>query len=78
LGSISEDANNPGRAERRAFAATSSDGGSAGFMVRSSFGKCGQQTTVIGYDESEVLNVKPAEYYVEIARAMMCGCPTHS
>lgn len=47
-------------------------------MVRSSFGKCGQQTTVIGYDESEVLNVKPAEYYVEIARAMMCGCPTHS
>lgn len=35
FGSISEDEKNAGRAARSAFAVTSSDGGSAGFMVRS-------------------------------------------
>jgi len=37
-------------------------------------GKCGQQTAVIGYDESEVLNVKPAEYYVEVIKREKRAC----
>jgi hypothetical protein len=29
---------------------------------------------VIGYDESEVLNVKPAEYYVEVIQREKRAC----
>ncbi len=29
-------------------------------------GKCGKQTTVIGYEETEVLDVRPAEYFVRV------------
>ena len=37
-------------------------------------GSCGQATTVLGYDESEVLNVRPAEYYVEVIRREKRAC----
>ena len=37
-------------------------------------GKCGQQTAIIGYDESEVLKVKPAEYYVEVIKREKRAC----
>jgi len=37
-------------------------------------GKCGAETKVIGYDESEVLNVKPAEYYVEVVKREKRAC----
>jgi len=37
-------------------------------------GKCGGETKVIGYDESEVLNVKPAEYYVEVIKREKRAC----
>jgi len=37
-------------------------------------GKCGVETKVIGYDESEVLNVKPAEYYVEVVKREKRAC----
>ena len=37
-------------------------------------GKCGAATKVIGYDESEVLNVKPAEYYVEVIKREKRAC----
>ena len=37
-------------------------------------GKCGKETTVIGYDESEVLQVKPAEYYVEVIQREKRAC----
>jgi transposase len=37
-------------------------------------GKCGAETKVIGYDESEVLNVKPAEYYVEVIKREKRAC----
>ena len=36
--------------------------------------KCGAETKVIGYDESEVLNVKPAEYYVEVIKREKRAC----
>ena len=31
-------------------------------------GNCGKQTTVIGDEETEVLDVRPAEYYVKVIR----------
>lgn len=31
-------------------------------------GGCGKQTTVIGYEASEVLDVKPAEYFVRVSK----------
>jgi transposase len=37
-------------------------------------GKCGAETKVLGYDESEVLNVKPAEYYVEVIQREKRAC----
>ncbi|HET9101517.1 MAG TPA: IS66 family transposase [Acidobacteriaceae bacterium] len=37
-------------------------------------GKCGVETKVIGYDESEMLNVKPAEYYVEVVKREKRAC----
>jgi transposase len=37
-------------------------------------GKCGVETEVIGYDESEVLCVKPAEYYVEVIQREKRAC----
>jgi len=37
-------------------------------------GKCGAGTKVIGYDESEVLNVKPAVYYVEVIKREKRAC----
>jgi len=37
-------------------------------------GQCGAETKVIGYDESEVLNVRPAEYYVEVIKREKRAC----
>jgi transposase len=37
-------------------------------------GKCGKQTTVIGYEETEVLDVLPAEYYVKVIRREKRAC----
>ena len=37
-------------------------------------GKCGGETTVIGYETSEVLKVKPAEYYVEVSKREKRAC----
>jgi transposase len=37
-------------------------------------GNCGKQTEVIGYEESEVLKVKPAEYYVEVTKREKRAC----
>jgi transposase len=37
-------------------------------------GQCGAKAKVIGYDESEVLNVKPAEYYVEVIKREKRAC----
>ena len=36
--------------------------------------RCGEETKVIGYDESEVLQVKPAEYYVEVIKREKRAC----
>jgi len=33
-----------------------------------------KQTVVIGYEESEVLKVKPAEYYVEVTKREKRAC----
>ena len=35
---------------------------------------CGDQTTVIGYEISEVLEVKPAEYFVELTKREKRAC----
>ncbi|MFY9938563.1 MAG: IS66 family transposase zinc-finger binding domain-containing protein, partial [Silvibacterium sp.] len=35
---------------------------------------CGGQTTVIGYETSEVLDVKPAEYFVELTKREKRAC----
>jgi transposase len=35
---------------------------------------CGGQTTVIGYETSEVLDVKPAEYFVEVTKREKRAC----
>ena len=37
-------------------------------------GQCGVETKVIGYDESEVLSVKPAEYYIEVIKREKRAC----
>jgi transposase len=37
-------------------------------------GNCGKETVVIGYEVSEVLNVKPAEYYVEVNKREKRAC----
>ena len=37
-------------------------------------GNCGKQTVVIGYETSEVLKVKPAEYYVEVTKREKRAC----
>lgn len=37
-------------------------------------GQCGESTQVIGYEESEVLDVKPAEYFVRVVRREKRAC----
>lgn len=37
-------------------------------------GNCGNETVVIGYEESEVLKVKRAEYYVEVSKREKRAC----
>lgn len=37
-------------------------------------GKCGADTKVIGYEVSEVLDVKPAEYFVEVTKREKRAC----
>jgi len=37
-------------------------------------GSCGKETVVIGYEESEVLDVEPARYFVELTRREKRAC----
>lgn len=37
-------------------------------------GRCGRQTEVIGYEETEVLDVKPAEYFVRVIKREKRAC----
>jgi hypothetical protein len=37
-------------------------------------GQCGTQTSVIGYEEAEVLDVKPAEYFVRVIKREKRAC----
>lgn len=37
-------------------------------------GQCGQQTAVIGYEETEVLDVRPAEYFVAVIKREKRAC----
>lgn len=37
-------------------------------------GQCGSQTTVIGYEETEVLDVRPAEYFVRVIKREKRAC----
>ena len=37
-------------------------------------GECGEQTKVIGYEETEVLDVRPAEYFVEVIKREKRAC----
>jgi transposase len=37
-------------------------------------GQCGKETTVIGYEETEVLDVRPAEYYVRVIKREKRAC----
>lgn len=37
-------------------------------------GQCGRQTQVIGYEESEVLDVRPAEYFVRVIKREKRAC----
>jgi transposase len=37
-------------------------------------GQCGKETTVIGYEEREVLDVEPARYFVQVTRREMRAC----
>ncbi len=37
-------------------------------------GQCGRQTTVIGYEETEVLDVRPAEYFVRVIKREKRAC----
>ena len=37
-------------------------------------GNCGKQTTVIGYEETEVLDVRPAEYFVRVIKREKRAC----
>lgn len=36
---------------------------------------CGKETVVIGYDESERLDVEPAKYFVEVTKREKRACP---
>jgi transposase len=38
---------------------------------------CGKETVVIGYDESERLDVEPAKYFVEVIKREKRACPGH-
>jgi transposase len=38
---------------------------------------CDKETVVIGYDESERLDVEPAKYFVEVTKREKRACPTH-
>jgi transposase len=37
--------------------------------------RCGKETVVIGYDESERLDVQPAKYFVEVSKREKRACP---
>jgi transposase len=37
-------------------------------------GKCGQETTVIGYEQSEQLDVEPAQYFVRVTKREKRAC----
>jgi transposase len=37
-------------------------------------GQCGKETTVIGYEETEVLDVRPAEYFVTVIQREKRAC----
>lgn len=37
-------------------------------------GKCGKQAAVIGYEETEVLDVRPAEYFVRVVKREKRAC----
>ena len=37
-------------------------------------GKCGKQTTVIGYETSEQLDVEPAKYFVRVTKREKRAC----
>jgi transposase len=37
-------------------------------------GQCGKKTTVIGYEEAEVLDVRPAQYYVRVIKREKRAC----
>ena len=37
-------------------------------------GQCGKQTSVIGYEETEVLDVRPAEYFVRVIKREKRAC----
>jgi transposase len=37
-------------------------------------GQCGKQTSVIGYEEAEVLDVRPAEYFVRVIKREKRAC----
>ncbi len=39
-------------------------------------GNCGRDTTLIGYELSEVLNVEPARYFVEVTKREKRACKT--
>src|SRR5208282_3808372 len=39
-------------------------------------GNCGAETAVIGYEVSEVLDVKPAEYFVQVTKREKRACKT--
>jgi transposase len=39
-------------------------------------GNCGRDTTVIGYEVSEVLNVEPARYFVQVTKREKRACKT--
>jgi transposase len=37
-------------------------------------GQCGQQTQLIGYEQTEVLDVRPAEYFVTVIKREKRAC----
>jgi transposase len=37
-------------------------------------GKCGKQSTVIGYETSEQLDVEPAKYFVRVTKREKRAC----
>lgn len=41
-------------------------------------GRCGRQTTVIGYEETEVLDVKPVEYVVRVIKREKRACKSYN